>query len=59
MDDTNPGKEDVEYVDSITPTRRWLIAGWADHCLVSNPRAPRPRRGRQRKVRLLPRRVTP
>jgi len=30
MDDTNPTKEDVEYVDSITEDVKWLIAGWAD-----------------------------
>ncbi|MDO8545402.1 MAG: glutamine--tRNA ligase [Opitutaceae bacterium] len=33
FDDTNPVKEDVEYVDSITADVNWLIAGWADHCL--------------------------
>jgi glutaminyl-tRNA synthetase len=33
MDDTNPAKEDVEYVDSITQDVKWLIGGWADHCL--------------------------
>jgi glutaminyl-tRNA synthetase len=33
MDDTNPTKEDVEYVDSIRTDVRWLIEGWADHCL--------------------------
>jgi glutaminyl-tRNA synthetase len=33
FDDTNPVKEDVEYVDSITADVRWLIAGWADHCV--------------------------
>ena len=33
MDDTNPAKEEVEYVDSIIADVRWLIAGWADHCL--------------------------
>jgi glutaminyl-tRNA synthetase len=33
MDDTNPTKEDVEYVDSITTDVKWLINGWADHCL--------------------------
>ena len=30
MDDTNPAKEDVEYVDSIIEDVRWLISGWAD-----------------------------
>ncbi len=29
MDDTNPTKEDVEYVDSITEDVQWLISGWA------------------------------
>src|SRR5262249_42670346 len=33
MDDTNPEKEDVEYEDSIVSDVRWLVAGWADHCL--------------------------
>ncbi len=33
MDDTNPVKEDIEYVDSITTDVRWLIAGWADSIL--------------------------
>ena len=37
MDDTNPTKEDVEYVDSITADVKWLIAGWADHCLGMKP----------------------
>src|SRR6195256_194060 len=31
MDDTNPTKEDVEYVESIIHDVDWLIAGWADH----------------------------
>jgi len=30
MDDTNPTKEEVEYVDSIIADVRWLIDGWAD-----------------------------
>ena len=30
MDDTNPAKEEVEYVDSIIADVRWLIDGWAD-----------------------------
>jgi len=33
FDDTNPIKEDVEYVESIIADVRWLIGGWADHCL--------------------------
>jgi glutaminyl-tRNA synthetase len=33
MDDTNPTKEEVEYVDSIIADVRWLISGWADHVL--------------------------
>ncbi|MCE9610444.1 MAG: glutamine--tRNA ligase/YqeY domain fusion protein [Chthoniobacter sp.] len=33
MDDTNPAKEDVEYVDSIIADVRWLIADWADDVL--------------------------
>ncbi|MBN1320432.1 MAG: glutamine--tRNA ligase/YqeY domain fusion protein [Thermoleophilia bacterium] len=37
MDDTNPTKEDVEYVDSITADIKWLIDGWADHCLSLKP----------------------
>src|SRR5437773_6164745 len=32
-DDTNPTKEEVEYVDSIFEDVRWLIGGWADHSL--------------------------
>ncbi len=30
MDDTNPAKEDIEYVESITADVKWLIDGWAD-----------------------------
>ncbi|HEY4416736.1 MAG TPA: glutamine--tRNA ligase/YqeY domain fusion protein [Verrucomicrobiae bacterium] len=30
MDDTNPAKEDIEYVESIQTDVDWLIAGWAD-----------------------------
>jgi glutaminyl-tRNA synthetase len=30
MDDTNPTKEEVEYVESIQEDVRWLINGWAD-----------------------------
>jgi glutaminyl-tRNA synthetase len=37
MDDTNPAKEDVEYVEAIVADVRWLIAGWADQCLGFKP----------------------
>jgi glutaminyl-tRNA synthetase len=30
FDDTNPTKEEAEYVDSIIADVKWLIAGWAD-----------------------------
>jgi glutaminyl-tRNA synthetase len=33
FDDTNPAKEEIEYVESITQDVRWLVAGWADQCL--------------------------
>src|SRR3954463_867529 len=29
MDDTNPAKEEVEYVDAIVDDIHWLIDGWA------------------------------
>src|SRR5436305_10037941 len=29
MDDTNPAKEDVEYVESIEEDVEWLIGDWA------------------------------
>src|SRR5271170_1067145 len=38
MDDTNPTKEDIEYVDSILEDVRWLIDGWADQTLGMKPR---------------------
>ncbi len=37
MDDTNPAKEEVEYVDSIITDVRWLIGGWADANLGFKP----------------------
>ncbi|MEI8315544.1 MAG: glutamine--tRNA ligase [Verrucomicrobiota bacterium] len=37
FDDTNPTKEEVEYVDSITTDVNWLIAGWADDRLGLKP----------------------
>jgi len=42
MDDTNPAKEDVEYVDSIIEDVNWLIAGWADDKLGLKPRGMTP-----------------
>ncbi len=33
MDDTNPAKEEVEFVDSIMTDVRWLIADWAEENL--------------------------
>ena len=42
FDDTNPVKEDVEYVDSITADVRWLVAGWADQCLGFKPKGAHP-----------------
>src|ERR1019366_8956424 len=38
MDDTNPTKEDVEYVDSITDDVKWLISAWADDRLGFKPK---------------------
>lgn len=37
MDDTNPTKEETEYVESIMADVRWLIDGWADHHLGGAP----------------------
>jgi glutaminyl-tRNA synthetase len=42
MDDTNPAKEDVEYVESITEDVHWLVRGWADQCLALKPRRTKP-----------------
>ena len=42
MDDTNPTKEEVEYVESIVADVRWLIAGWADAALGLKPGGPAP-----------------
>ena len=44
FDDTNPAKEEVEYVESITTDVQWLIAGWADHCLGFKPKGAHPAR---------------
>jgi glutaminyl-tRNA synthetase len=37
MDDTNPAKEETEYVDSIMADVRWLIDEWADKNLGGAP----------------------
>jgi glutaminyl-tRNA synthetase len=37
MDDTNPTKEEAEYVDSIMADVHWLIDGWADKNLGLAP----------------------
>jgi glutaminyl-tRNA synthetase len=40
MDDTNPTKEEIEYVDSICEDVNWLIGGWADKNLGLNKSKP-------------------
>jgi glutaminyl-tRNA synthetase len=42
MDDTNPTKEDVEYVDSITEDVQWLISNWANDRLGLKPKGKTP-----------------
>jgi glutaminyl-tRNA synthetase len=42
MDDTNPTKEEVEYVDSIIEDVNWLIAGWADDKIGLKPKGKAP-----------------
>ncbi len=42
MDDTNPTKEDVEYVDSITEDVKWLISDWAGNRLGLKPKGKTP-----------------
>src|SRR5260221_533414 len=42
MDDTNPTKEEVEYVDSITEDVKWLIGDWADDRLGLKPKGKTP-----------------
>ena len=37
MDDTNPTKEETEYVDSIMADMQWLIDGWADKNIGGAP----------------------
>jgi len=42
MDDTNPAKEDIEYVESIQADVNWLIGGWADDKLGLKPKGKTP-----------------
>ena len=42
MDDTNPTKEDVEYVESIQADVNWLIGAWADDQLGLKPAGAKP-----------------
>ena len=42
MDDTNPTKEDVEYVESIQEDVNWLIGGWAEERLGLKPKGKTP-----------------
>ena len=37
MDDTNPAKEEAEYVESILGDVKWLVAGWADDKIGLKP----------------------
>ena len=36
FDDTNPAKEDIEYVDSIKEDVKWLGFEWAKECYASD-----------------------
>src|ERR1700688_3192881 len=42
MDDTNPTKEESEYVDSITEDVNWLISAWANDRLGLKPKGKTP-----------------
>jgi glutaminyl-tRNA synthetase len=37
MDDTNPAKEEAEYVESILADVKWLVGGWADDRIGLKP----------------------
>src|SRR5512140_2331465 len=45
MDDTNPTKEEVEYVESILQDVQWLVGAWADDRLGLKPRGKTPEAG--------------
>jgi glutaminyl-tRNA synthetase len=45
MDDTNPAKEDIEYVESITADVKWLVSGWADSVLGLKTKGEKPAPG--------------
>jgi len=42
MDDTNPAKEEVEYVESIQTDVEWLISGWATDKYGLKPKGKQP-----------------
>lgn len=42
MDDTNPTREEAEYVEAIIRDVAWLVEGWADHCFKMKPRGAQP-----------------
>lgn len=42
MDDTNPTKEEVEYVDSIVEDVKWLTEGWAEDRIGLKPAGKKP-----------------
>jgi glutaminyl-tRNA synthetase len=44
FDDTNPTKEEPEYVASIVEDVQWLIAGWAEGALGLKPAGKKPER---------------
>jgi glutaminyl-tRNA synthetase len=42
MDDTNPTKEDIEYVESIQEDVNWLIGDWSEDRLGLKPKGKTP-----------------
>ncbi|MFL6540867.1 MAG: glutamate--tRNA ligase family protein, partial [Chthoniobacterales bacterium] len=43
MDDTNPAKEETEYVESIIADVKWLISGWAEENVGMKPAGAKPK----------------